>query len=503
MASAPARSPRRFTRSFAALASALPVFRPGTTSPGGSAGLSGAPITAGKARRAAPSRVRRALKISTGEGMLAEVVTACAGGAVLTGYAMHLGASPVVIGLVAALPQLAHLVQLPAAFTTRLLGHRRASLWMVGLSRQALLPLIALPFLPLGDASKQLILLGVAAFSAALGVLGNNAWVAWMGELVPERLRGRYFGRRTGLCLFAGAAASAGSGLALDTFRADGRVGLALAGLAVLACLAGAVTSWLLSLQHDPETMSDGERLAAPQPPRSPPTLAQSTLPFRDPDARGFLVYQLVWNGAVGLAASYFALHMLRNLEMGFTMMAVHGTAVAFVRMLAAPLWGRAIDRLGAKPVLLFCSYGVSIIPLLWLFPTPQMLLLPLALDVLLSGILWGGHGVAAFALPLSLAPREGRPFYLGAFAMVGGVAFTIATAAGGLIAQAVPDRFTLMGHELYDLHVLFLLTAVARVGAASLGLRIAEPGARRVPELLRMMPRLLVPQRVRARTAP
>ena len=153
--------------------------------------------------------------------------------------------------------------------------------------------------------------------------------------------------------------------------------------------------------------------------------------------------------------------------------------------------------------MLLFCSWGVSIIPLLWLFPTPEFILLPLAADVLLSGVLWGGHGVAAFALPLSLAPREGRPFYLAAFAMAGGAAFTISTTAGGLLAQALPDRFTLFGRELYDLHVLFLLTSACRIVAASWGLRIAEPGARPVPDLVRMLPRLLVPERVRARTSP
>jgi MFS family permease len=478
---------RRFTRSFAALAAAVPVFRPGTTSPGGSAPFASAPLTHGRSRRAPASKIRSSLRICTSEGLVAETVTACAGGAVLTGWAMYLGASPLLIGLVAALPQLAQLVQLPAAVTTHLLGHRRACLWMVGLSRQALLPMVVLPFLPLPDPTRQGVLLAVAALSAVLGVLGNNAWVAWMGELVPRPLRGRYFGRRTALCTLGGALASAGAGALLDALRARGDAGMALAGLAVLACLAGAVTVLLLARQHDPSPEHGRAAL---------PTLAQALRPFRDPEARGFLVYQLAWNGAVGLAASYFALHMLRNLGMGFTLMAVHGAAVAGMRMVAAPLWGRAIDRVGARPVLLFCSFGVSVIPLLWLFPTKDMLLLPLAVDVVLSGILWGGHGVAAFALPLSVAPRSGRPFYLAAFAMTGGVAFTLATVAGGLLVQALPDRFVLFDRPLHDLHVLFLLTSVCRVGAATWGLRIVEPGARRVPELVRQLPRLVRPAR-------
>ena len=65
----------------------------------------------------------------------------------------------------------------------------------------------------------------MAGLAATLGVLGNNAWVAWMGELVPKRIRGRYFGKRTGLCMLGGGLAAAAVGLLLDWARARGLVG--------------------------------------------------------------------------------------------------------------------------------------------------------------------------------------------------------------------------------------------------------------------------------------
>lgn len=427
------------------------------------------------------------MRLSVVEGVFAEVVTACAGGAVLTGWALHLGCSPLLVGVIASLPQLAQLVQIPAAWTTSLLGHRRACLWMVGLSRQALLPMVALPFVPLPEAGKQWLLVMVAALSAVLGVLGNNAWVAWMGELVPRPIRGRYFGRRTGVCMLGGALASALAGLLLDRFRQNGQVGTALSALAVGACLCGAVTTLLMMQQHDP----------AADVPRVPFQLRSALTPFRDGSARGLLGFQVVWNLAVGLAGSYFALYMLQNLEMGFTLIALHGTVTAGLRMLAAPLWGRAIDRYGARPVLIFCSFGAAVIPAIWLFPTPAVLW-PLLLDIALTGPLWGGHAVAVFALPLSVAPRQGRPYYLAAFAMAGGVAFAVSTALAGVIAQRVPAHFQLGGHAFANLQVLFVLSTVARLFAATYALRIAEPNSRPVGELFRALPGLLVPARAR-----
>jgi len=190
-------------------------------------------------RAAGPaSSVRRSLRASLAEGLFAELVTACAGSTVLVGWALHLGASPLEVGLVAALPQLAQAFQLPGAWVTALLGRRRAALWAVTLSRQALLPLAALPLLPLGDEGKRAVLLAAAAVSAALGVVGNNAWTAWMGDLVPSALRGRYFGGRTALCTAGGTLAGLGAGALLDAAGARALREPALALLALLACAA-------------------------------------------------------------------------------------------------------------------------------------------------------------------------------------------------------------------------------------------------------------------------
>lgn len=124
------------------------------------------------------SRLRRSLTASTAEGMVADVVGACSGGAALTGWALHLGAGPQVVSLLGALPSVAQMVQLPSAWCTSTFGHRRAALWAVGGARLALLPLVFLPAAPLGQDDKQAVLFAVASVTAVLGVAGNNAWTA-------------------------------------------------------------------------------------------------------------------------------------------------------------------------------------------------------------------------------------------------------------------------------------------------------------------------------------
>lgn len=484
---------RNVFRSCAALASAVPLFRPGNSLPGSAAPLLGAPAasTAPTAPPGNPARraLRRSLGASVSEGIVAEVFTACAGATVLTGWALALKLGPFLVGVMTALPFFAQFVQFPAAWLTSTFGYRRVALVAVCLSRQVMLPLCVLPWLPLTLVGQQRLLVGVAAVSAVLGVIGNNAWVAWMGELVPESIRGRFFGRRTALTTLGSTLTSLVAGVLMDKLRPPEGVGLGLPLLAGLACVAGVVTTVLMARQHDPAPNREKAKL----------DFHVALLPMRDERARRVLVYQVAWNAAVGVSAPFYSFHMLKNLKMSFLTMAIYLAAVAGMRMLAAPLWGRLIDRLGAQPVLLACSLGIGVIPSIWLFPTATFLW-PLLLDVVLAGVLWGGHGLASFALPLSVAPRRGRPFYLAAFSTAGGLAYAAASALGGGLASLLPGEFVLGGHAWVNLHVLFALSAVARVAAAFLAMRIVEPGAQPVCSLGALVS--LVGMKLQARAA-
>ena len=412
------------------------------------------------------------------EGAVAEVFGACAGGAVLTGWALYLGAGPLVIGLIGAFPLAAQILQLPAAWLTQAVGAKRLAVAAIGASRLAWLPLIALPFLPLSPATTLALFVGVVGIAAVFGVVGNNAWTAWMGELVPGQIRGRFFGQRMVYLSLAGTVASLAAGLALDAFGPRGWRGETLAVLAAIGCVAGAVSIWLLLVQEAPRV--------APAPPAAR-DWRSALVPARDAKARALLVYLFGWGAAVGISASFFSFHMLANLKLGFGLAAAHGIAVAVVRMVSAPVWGRLVDRCGARPVLALCSFGVASIPAIWLFTTPDRLW-PIAVEAVIAGALWGGHGIAALHLSLGLSPGARRPFYLAGFAMAGGVGFAVSSSLAGILVYMLPSRLDVLGFTWVDIHVLFVLSSIARAAAAGLALRIDEPAARSVPELVRAL---------------
>jgi len=460
-----------------ALAPAVP--QPGESLPGSMPALSAGPLPGTDAPADKPwTQLRPSLQASLFEGATAEVFGACAGGGVLTAWALHLGASPLVIGLLGALPVACNVLNLPAAWLTHVVGRKRLAVAAVGASRLAYVPLVAFPFIPLADATRLRLFIALVAVTAILAVIGNNAWIAWMGDLVPAQVRGRFFGRRTMFLTLAGAISALAAGVALDTLSPHGWKGETLAGLAAVACLAGLVSIWLLRRQHEPAAVSANAEHGG---------WAALAACLGDRTVRPYLWYQLAWHAAVASVAGFISFHMLVNLRMGFTLVAAHGVAVAVVRIVAAPLWGRAVDRLGARPVLVLCSFGVAAVPAIWMLPTPEWLW-PIALEALVSGVLWGGHGIASVDLSVALAPRRGRPFYLAAFATAGGLGFAAASILAGLLASLLPAQFLLLGLSWTAIHVLLLISALARTAAALLAVRIHEHNARGVPELLRTL---------------
>ncbi|TMB31234.1 MAG: MFS transporter, partial [Deltaproteobacteria bacterium] len=177
--------------------------------------------------------VRSSLRISTWEGIAAELVGACVTGGVLTAWALYLDLSPFLIGVLGALPFAAQLAQLPCAWVTHVRGSKRTAVAALRASRSLPLLLAALPFVPLPLAAKQIVLLVFAGLWALLGVAGNNAWTTWMAALVPPAVRGRYFGLRTAFCAAGSALGSLGAGLVLDAARPRGTAGGMLCALSV------------------------------------------------------------------------------------------------------------------------------------------------------------------------------------------------------------------------------------------------------------------------------
>jgi MFS family permease len=195
------------------------------------------------------------------DGAYAQASGALTGGVLLVGYGLALGASNFVIGLLAAVPFLAQLAQVPTILLVeRLRARRLIALGSLSLARLLLIPIAFLPFLDSPPLAQTLLIVGVGA-GALLNSMSACAWNSWIHDLVPERILGGFFARRmfyaTGFTVVIGI----GACVFIDWWGESQAAGPAYAytALFLVGAAAGAVSTLYLSRVPEP-TMVPPER---------------------------------------------------------------------------------------------------------------------------------------------------------------------------------------------------------------------------------------------------
>ena len=173
-------------------------------------------------------------------------------GAPLILFARELGASAVVLGLLAGLAPLTSVLQLLVAPHGERIGYRK--LMVSGWSARVMM-LIFLALLPLATYFwKPAIIIGLliavmTAFTALRGV-ATCAWMPWITALVPRSVRGLYLSRDRTFIGVASVAALAVSGMFL--FDHDNMWSFSI--VFGLSFLGGAVSLYFLNRIPEPET---------------------------------------------------------------------------------------------------------------------------------------------------------------------------------------------------------------------------------------------------------
>jgi MFS family permease len=421
-------------------------------------------------------KVRRTMRISLLEGGLSMAFLNWTSGSVLIGYMLHNGATTAEIALVGSVPLLAQVASPFAAWLAAAYGYRK---WLtVGfalVSRTSWLIAALLPNLPIAPEARPGFLVGLVLVSAFFLASNGTLWAAWMGDVVPERERGRYFGLRTGLTGLIGMLANLAAGVWLD------RVGAPLSFQVVLfvAVLTGLLGVFLYTLHYDPPTTRERLNL-----------LDVVRTPIRTPGFRRFLVFGVFWTFVVFLAAPFVFPYFLGVLGLTFTQVAIWTTIAASSALVTTVLWGRVADRVGNKAVLAIGTFlaGVAL-PSTWILAGITGNIAYVWASAVFDAIAWGAIGPAIFNLALVSAPRTNRVVFIAMYSLATGIAGFV----GGVLSAPLLLGFTALertvgGVEVNAYYMLFATSGVLRASAWLLLRRVPEANAWRTRDLLRSM---------------
>lgn len=417
------------------------------------------------------------LRMSICEGGAYTVMIAVTASAIRTFFATSLGATDADFSVITALATIGTLGAVAGAQLVGRIGSRRRTIMTVIWNRLLWAVLAVIPFLVLPPRSGLYALMAVVLLTSFLDTMLGNAWMSWMMDLVPAETRSRYFGYRNAICGAISMAASWGVGLAFDFLRDPHRLGESkvYAPLFLLAGFCGWITTVFMRRQWEPS--AHGEKPL--------PLVAMLRLPFSLATFRRLIFFYLLWTIVTAVSTPFWQPHMIKNLHMDGRTIAIYSILAGLLNLATQPLWGRAIDRFGSKPVLAICISGISFLPLLWLCARPD-LLWGIWIDATLTGIFWPGFNLATFNLHLQTAPRENRQAYLATITVVIGVTGFLANLLGGWIVVLF-DGFhaSLFGFPLVNYHIIFVLSAVGRFVLLPLARQLHEERSHPVSTVL------------------
>ena len=401
--------------------------------------------------------VARSLRYSVRDGVAYSIMSG-AGEIYFSAYALFLKASTTQIALLAAIPPLlGSFAQLFAVWLERRFG-RRKTIILAGVLAQtfAWLPVIWLPYL-FPEHAVIVLILCVVWFYAS-GNLASPVWNSLMGDLVPERKRGRYFGVRTRYMSLTGfiALVAAGGVLHFWELRDETRLGFLI--IFSVAALARVYSFLQIARMVEPSyTPPPRERLFAPG---WWPRMRVSAF------AR-FVSFFGLMNFSVAIAAPFFTVYMLRDLHFTYLEFTTAIATSVLVQFLTLALWGRLCDVFGARRVLAVTGALIPVLPSLWLVSTEFWYIV--AIQVI-GGISWAGFSLGTNNFIYDLAPAERRAQYTALHSVGANLGIFAGALVGGYLSRVLPAEAVLFGWTIdwpSNLCWIFLISSVMRAGVA------------------------------------
>ncbi|MBI5094637.1 MAG: MFS transporter [Candidatus Hydrogenedentes bacterium] len=375
--------------------------------------------------------VTTGLRMLLYEGMYSQVLVVLTTGAFLVAFALHLGASNKVIGLLAAIGPISQILQIPSIFLVERTGLRKAlTLSTAFVARAFWLVIAAIPWV-LPDSLKLPVFLFSLFGFFALSAMGGCAYGSWIRDLVPEKSMGTFFAKRLAYATAIGAGLSFAAGVGIDVYKRhfENELG-AYSILFTIAAIAG--------------FLGVGVLFRAPEP-KMPETLHRSVRsvlaePFRDLNFRKLLIFLGWWNFAANFAGPFFAVYMIDRLKLNMTWVLGLSLVSQGMNVLFFGVWGRLADRFTNKSVLAASAPLFFLTFIMWPFtamPAWSFLSIPLLLVIhALGGISTAGVAISANNLALKGAPFGKSTSYLAMTALISGMAGTVAPLIAGVAAD-------------------------------------------------------------------
>ncbi len=377
-------------------------------------------------------------------------------------YAIRLGASERLLGLLTSVPSLLMvLLRVPAARLTERTADRKSLIVRSLLVRRlGYLVICVLPWLALLPGVREIppatLLAGVVILMAVPMVLSAAGWDSFFADIVPPRRRSRVVSMRSTMTSLISLAMVPlmGSFLEWVPFPYNYQV------IYLLAFIGAVVSLWHVhAIKARPAAEVAHRRPAL--------NLTEARRILRDsPEFAALVLGTFVYQLAISIVSPLFSIYFVEHLGASESWIGWRLTLASLMSILAYRIWPTQIEKRGDVKMLIRASPMMALFPLLTGLTrslTPNLFI------VLLPRLFGSCVMLARYSILLRVTPPDRRPTYIAIYAILANVAAFVAP----LVGVALVDVMGITG--------VFFVSAGLRLTAALLYRRL--PSAARQAE--------------------
>jgi len=405
-------------------------------------------------------------------GAMGTVYLALISGMFLVAFGSELGLEQWQWGLLSSGASLMLVFQLLSAYIVGCTGTRR-SLWFTAALVSRLLRGVAIGVafwlsgpMPAGARTIFILLLVLAS---AFDAVAAPPWFSWLADIIPEEQHGHFMGRRGAWSALANVCVVVPMGYVLD------RVPEGHAKLALLLMFAFATIVGVLDLLIHNTIPVPPMRMA----PRQQFWHAMAT-PLRDRRFRPWLLFNALWTFSMTLGGALAMVYFVEDL--GIRRRLLGGSVVLIMlprvgTILTGRYLGSLVDRYGIKKTLWWGYRLWAILPAFWLLATPRSAMWWLGAAAVAGGLASTLAITAAGKLTTRLPGREHVAMYVAVSTCVGSLAGAGGPALAALILYLLRDfSWSFAGRTFVAFHIIFVASFVLRNLSTVIIRRIPEP---------------------------
>lgn len=292
-----------------------------------------------------------------------------------------------------------------------------------------------------------LLLLIFFSFYVFSGSFGYPAWFSWMGDIVDEDYRGRWFSKRHLLLGFVTIVLTISAAFFLDYFKNNYNIMFGFMILFFLAFVIRFSSVRIFKKQYEPKIKIKKEDYFS---------FWDFLFSLKQTNFGRFTIFRAFIGFSTSISSALLAIYFLRTLQFSYvTYMIIILSSVLF-QILSMELWGKFADRYGNYRTIVITTVFIPIIPLLLIFNSSPLYLI--FVPSLVGGVVWAGFNLAVGNYIYDNVRSSKRGFAVSYSNMLYGVGVFFGAGLGAILIKYLNISF------IEPLFAIFILGAFLRM---------------------------------------